>query len=132
MSNIKYFSSYSGPSYGLLDQTHMDGHTSLYEAMQAMRARQSGYDYPRSFKEDAYGVHHLEGDGSREYTLFPATSNEDVMWVYWAIPDFEDYTVLDKDGNEVHKRRRSGGYTIGDLAYCITVGARGGVRSEKA
>lgn len=132
MNKVKYFSTYSGPSYGSLDMERVDAHSSLYGAMQSMRNRQNEYDYPRSFKENEYGVHHPEGDGSRAYTLFPATTRDDIMWVYWAIPEFEHYSVVKEDGTVINKSRPTDGYLVGDLAYCITVGIRGGVKAEKA
>lgn len=111
--SIKYLSSYSGPSYGSMDQEYMDGHGSLYRAMQSMRNRQEGMDWVYPYRENSEGVYGPEKDGEWDTVLYPATTRDDVMWVYWAVPE-------------------DGGYILGDLAYCITVGSRGGVRSEKA
>lgn len=113
MSRIKYLVSYTGPSYGSLTQDDMDGMASLREAMLSMRARQRGWDDVRGYRLDVVSdVYRLVDE---YYTRFPATTQEDVMDVYHA--------VWDKD---------SEGYILGDWAYRITVGPRGGIRAEKA
>jgi len=111
---VKYLGTYSGPSYGSLDATHVDAFESLYDAMRAMQRRQGGSDDVVTYTEDHEGVYRLEGrEEYQGHTLFPATTRDDVLWLYWALPYMD-------------------GYIMGDLAYCVTVGPRGGIRSEKA
>lgn len=133
MNKVKYFSTYSGPSYGSLYADRVDAHSSLYGAMKSMRNRQDGSDSVVSYVETEDDLYILEENEQYQgYMFFPATTPEDIMWVYWAIPDFEHYSVVKEDGTVIDKKRRTGGYIMGDLAYCITVGIRGGVKAEKA
>lgn len=112
--SIKYLASYEGPSYGSMSQDHMDGFSGLYEAMQSMRDRQNERwvnirGYTLNNKTDVY-----QSNGT-DYFRFPATTPEDVMDVY--------YAVWDKELE---------GWILGDWAYRITVGPKGGIRSERA
>lgn len=133
MNKVKYFSTYSGPSYGSLGMERVDAHSSLYGAMKSMRNRQEGSDSVVSYVEGEDGLYDPEeNEWYQGHTLFPATTREDVMWVYWALPNFEHYSVVKEDGTVINKKRRTNGYIMGDLAYCITVGIRGGVKAEKA
>lgn len=110
---IKYFAKYEGPSYGSWDMERLEGFHSLYEAMESMRARQKyECDGVNEYEESADGFHRKTEE---RFVRFPATTPEDKMYVYGALWDSEEE-----------------GYIYGDLAYVITVGARGGVRSEKA
>lgn len=111
---IKYLASYQGPSYGSMTQDTMDGFTSLWRAVQSVRTRQVyESDGVRCYTlNDHSDVYQLE---SERYVHFPVTTRDDFMDVYHATWD---------NGCE--------GYTLGDWAYRITVGPRGGVRAEKA
>ena len=120
--DIKYLTSYHGPSYGSMDQIHMDGATSLYDAMQRMRQIQrdeAATTY--TYEENLEGVYLPWDKQYGHYVSFPATTREDYMDVCYAIP--ESTTV---NGEEVI------GYVLGDWAYRISVGPRGGIRSDKA
>lgn len=111
---IKYLASYIGPSYGSPTQDTMDGFTSLWRCLDSMKARQKyGSDDVRRYAlNDHSDVYQLE---SEWFSRFPATTQEDIMDVYHAVWD-----------NDLE------GYILGDWAYRISVGPRGGIRAEKA
>lgn len=113
MSRIKYLASYTGPSYGSVDQDRMDGFCALWRVMDSMKARQKyeSDDVRYYVLNDHNDVYQLEGE---RFVRFPATTQEDIMDVYHAVWD---------DDLE--------GYILGDWAYRITVGPRGGIRAEK-
>lgn len=112
MSKVKYFGSYHGPSYGSNGWSEdWDAFASLKGAMEAMwRRQEQGADDVLTYKENPHGVLVYWNE---EYVRFPATTREDCIDLYYAIPE-------------------DGGYFQGDLAYRISVGPRGGVRVEKA
>lgn len=107
---IKYLASYHGPSYRPVDQEYMDGLQNLWSAMKSMRNRQSGWAPVDTFKEDSEGTYRLHRRGM---AAFSATTYEDYMDVYYALPE-------------------EGGYILGEWAYRISVGPRGGIRTNKA
>ena len=111
MDKIKYLGSFSGPGYGSLDQAFMDGFTSLADGMWSMKSRQNvGWNDVREYREDPYGVYLHKVDA---YVSFPALTGEEIIDLYHALPEEE-------------------GYILGEWAYRITVGPRGGVRAVKA
>lgn len=114
MSRTKYLASYSGPSYGSMTQDVMDGFATLYEAMKSMRDRQQcESDTVRGYRlNDQTDVYQLEGEN---WLRFPATTREDVMDVYYCTWD----NALE-------------GYVLGDWAYRIWVGPKGGIHADKA
>jgi len=114
MRNIRYLASYTGPSYGSMDQYSMDGFLSLNDAMKSMWFRQrDGSDHVREYQlNDQSDVYQLK---SFRHVSFPATTPEDVMDVHYAKWDEEEE-----------------GWVLGDWMYRVFVGPRGGIRSEKA
>lgn len=110
---IKYFAQYEGPSYSSWGMERLEGFHSLYEAMEAVRARQKyECDGVNEYVEAPDGYHR---ESEERFVRFPATTREDKMYIYWAV----------WDGDEE-------GYQYGDLAYLITVGPKGGVEAKKA
>jgi hypothetical protein len=110
----KYFATYHGPSYGSWDASeYLMGFPSLKSAKRALRDFQGGYvgydEYLRN--PDGYHVPWRMG----EYMHSPATTDQDYMDVYYAI-----------------ETNTPGVYSMGEHAYRLTVGARGGVVVEKA
>jgi hypothetical protein len=119
MDSIKYLASYHGPSYGSMDQVHMDSFQSLANAMVSMANRQKyEADTLFTYEEDSAGVYRPCPESFDRHTQFPSTTREDFMDVYHALPSDE------LDGK--------GGYILGEWAYRISVGPRGGIRVEKA
>lgn len=116
MNKVKYFATYQGPSYGMGGwETTYDAYSSLKAAMESMWHRQiDGSDTITAYTETPSDglLRLLEED---VYYRFPATSREDVMWLYHAIRNEEE-----------------DGWSVGDVAYLITVGPRGGIRPERA
>jgi len=116
MKRVKYFACYTGPSYGSADQTNVDAFRSLYGAMKSMWNRQyDGYDDVLAYHEAEDGFYRRDFRGGTGYVRFPATTPQDVMDVYYAVWDNEEE-----------------GYILGDWAYRVYVGPRGGIRAEKA
>lgn len=110
---IKYFAQYEGPSHSSWGMERLEGFHSLYEVMESMRARQKyECDDVNEYMESPDGYHRKEEE---HFVRFPATTRDDKMYVYGALWDNEEE-----------------GYMYGDLLYIVTVGPRGGVRSEKA
>ena len=88
-----------------------DGFTSLADGMWSMKSRQNvGWNDVREYREDPYGVYLHKVDA---YVSFPALTGEEIIDLYHALPEEE-------------------GYILGEWAYRITVGPRGGVRAVKA
>jgi len=108
---IKYLSTYDGIGYRSMDQEYMEGLESLHEGMQQMRSMQSQeLHYFADFMENSEGVYELQGSSPRQGLT---ATRQDIMWLYWAVPE-------------------DGGYVLGDLAYCLLVGPKGGIKVEKA
>jgi hypothetical protein len=110
MTSIKYLSSYHGPNFKPIDQEFMVSHHTLADAMYHMRGMQRGVVTIHEYQEDWQGRYHplkpRTGDGC-------GAEREDFMDVYHALPE-------------------EGGYILGEWAYRISVGPRGGIRVEKA
>ena len=112
MNKPKYFATYHGPSYYTYDMESMDAFGSLKEAVQAMRNRQMGYDYPEEYRENGDGSMILWNSSRR--MDFPATTEFDYMDLFAAIPNGD------------------GTYGHGDyIDYRLTIGERGGIVVER-
>lgn len=109
---MKYLISYLGPGYASLDHSDMEGFQTLYDIMQSMRERQRGADTVFVYEEDAFGIYRPHEGLWDKYMHFPTSTREDYMDVYYAIPE-------------------DGGYVLGNWAYRVTVGPRGGIRVDK-
>lgn len=108
---MKYLASYEGVSYGSMDQECMKGFPNLLSAMQFMRDMQAKeLQWYHEYREDSEGVYRFTGRSTIDGAV---STPRDFMDVCYAIPDGD-------------------GYTLGDWAYRITVGPRGGIRSGRA
>lgn len=112
MNKPKYFATYHGPSYGSYDMEFMDAFGTISDAMQAMRNRQMGYDYPEEYRENGDGTMVLWNSTRR--MDFPATTESDYMDLFTAIPNDD------------------GSYSVGEFVCRLTVGPRGGIVVEGA
>lgn len=113
MSKVRYLGIFKDASYSSYDREYMDAYTSIEDAKEAMRSRQSEYDYVTTYRENADGLHVLWE--SRRYTIFPATTQSAVM---------ELYKVQDGES-------RDGALYVADSpTHRLTIGGRGGVIKE--
>lgn len=116
MRKIKYLASYFGPSYFSYDQERMMGLASISEAKRTFLDFYGGSVVYQDMRQNADGLY-VEWE-QHAWSRTPGTSEQDVMYVYYA------HEVLDGSTRGTHE--------INELAFVVGLGPRGGVILERA
>jgi len=112
MNKPKYFAIYNDPSHGSHDAEYVMGVGSLPDARGTLQAFYGGGVWSDEYRRNKDGFYVPWNIAN--YTLTPGTSREDYL-----------------DLHCVSNGETPGTYLMGDLAYRLTWGERGGIVVEK-